>query len=134
MADDAINLVDPPGAPKTVYNQATISSSQLSGPLTSNKAYVNLTKKYTNMTITKTAYPTAAVSGTPVKFTITIKNTGTINAANVHFTDNVPDEFTITATNPGPPTLIVFRNNVSGNLGTINAGATVTVTINCIVK
>ena len=84
-----------------------------------------------NLTITKTADATPVNSTDPIGFTIVVKNTGTGSAYTVNVNDPLPAPSGITwsnvTTTAGYPVATLSSNTVSDILGTLAAGATVTI-------
>jgi uncharacterized repeat protein (TIGR01451 family) len=81
--------------------------------------------------IVKSGPASATVNGS-FSYTVTVTNTGTAAATNVTVTDNVSGALTVTAvsfTSPGGNGTCTVQQNVSCNVGTLQAGQSATVTI-----
>ena len=75
--------------------------------------------------------PATATLGVPFSYTLTVSNTGTGAQAGVSVSDTVPTGLTINGTPSSTlGTCSVSSQVVTCNLGTVNAGTTVTITIN----
>ncbi len=93
-------------------------------------AYVaKLTSEETDLAISIDASPNPASVGGPVTFTITVTNSGPLDAGNVVITDPIPTITTLTATNSSQGTITVTNQMVRFNLGTIDSGDTATATL-----
>ena len=86
----------------------------------------------TDLQITKVANTMSPVRGGAISFTLTATNAGTSNATNVQVADLLPNGYTFTNATPS----VGIYNNTSGfwNIGTLNSGATATLTINATVN
>jgi uncharacterized repeat protein (TIGR01451 family) len=85
----------------------------------------------TDVGIVKSGPASATVNGT-FNYSVTVTNTGTAAATNVTVTDNVSGALTVTAvsfTSPGGNGTCPAQQNVSCNVGTLQAGQSATVTI-----
>lgn len=85
------------------------------------------------LTGTKTVTPNPPVTGQSAMFTITVTNPSTCPANNVVLTDILTPTLFVPGTIVVSPAGTVVGNTVTVNLGTLNPGASVTVTISGIV-
>lgn len=113
----------PPGT--TIVNTATVTYSDASGnPLPAGSASVQtiVSASPAAATLAKTANLNAAFSGNPLRYTITINNTGTVPIHNVTVADTLPAGLRfVSATGGG-----AFNNgSVVWSVNSINAGETV---------
>jgi len=85
------------------------------------------------LTLTKSVTPTTAPAGATVTYTLAYANTGTASATNVTLTDTLPAHLTYT---PGSATGggTFSASALTWSLGTLNAGATATVTVQATVN
>lgn len=85
----------------------------------------------TDLGIVKSGPASATVNGS-FSYTVTVTNTGSAAATNVTVTDNLSGGLTVTAvsfTSPGGNATCTVQQNVSCNVGTLQAGQSATVTI-----
>ncbi|NHM03059.1 DUF11 domain-containing protein, partial [Flavobacterium sp. KDG-16] len=86
----------------------------------------------TDLQVTKTASSFSPIKGGTITFTLTARNNGTSNATGVQVSDILPNGYTFTSATPSVGTY----NNATGfwTIGTMNNGATETLTINATVN
>jgi uncharacterized repeat protein (TIGR01451 family) len=83
-----------------------------------------------DLSITKADSPDPIVQGNNLTYTITITNNGPLAATNVVVTDNLPSASDVDFTSATPSAGCMKAGNaVTCQLGQVNAGAIVTVTI-----
>ena len=73
--------------------------------------------------------PDPVLVGAPLTYTFTVANSGPNAASSVAFTNTVPAGVTLVSASPSQGIAITNANTVLANLGTLNTGAVVTVTI-----
>ncbi|MHB8750539.1 MAG: beta strand repeat-containing protein, partial [Aggregatilineales bacterium] len=79
--------------------------------------------------ITKSGSPALARPGDPVMFTLTVTNSGTAPAVNVIVTDPLPAQFVYVSATAQQGTFSVSGNTITFNVGTVNPGQVITLTI-----
>ena len=82
-----------------------------------------------NIVVRKTVSPESVQVGEAVTFTITVTNPNAQAISNVTITDDVPDAFSITDVTTTQGVVTINGNQVSVNIGTLQAQQTVTVII-----
>ena len=82
-----------------------------------------------DLTVTKVDSPDPVLVGSPLTYTLQVRNNGPSEATNVQLTDTLPAGTTFVSVNPGPPTCSEAGGVVLCNLGTLAVGALTTVTI-----
>jgi len=116
-------------APSSVTNQATVSGG---GELiTTNDTASDPTTivSSSDMSITKTASPNPVKQGATLTFTLTVVNNGPSNATGVTVIDTLPSGVTFSSATPTQGTCSFSSPTVTCNIGAMNSGATVTVSI-----
>ena len=122
-------------APATLSNTASVSSpDDPASPKTSPAATttVNTPTTAVDLSITKTALPTAGTVGTNEVYTITVKNNDTTNAAaGVVMTDALPANATFVSAKDttSNTTLTPTGGVLTDDIGSLAAGATDTITV-----
>ncbi len=82
-----------------------------------------------NLSITTVASPLPAIVGEPLTYTLTIANAGPSNAPSVVVSDFIPSNSTFLSATPSQGSVSYFAGELTGSLGTINSGASATITI-----
>ena len=112
-------------------NVANVTSSNDPTPgNNSGSAVVNVNPPNADLGVTANATPGPVTTGTPVSYTFTITNGGPATATGVTFNAPIPAGLTFTSSVPSTPTCTFAAGALSCNLGSINNGNFVTVTIN----
>ncbi len=112
-------------------NVANVSSTNDPTPgNNSGSAVVNVDPPNADLGVTANATPGPVTTGTPVSYTFTITNGGPATATGVTFNAPIPAGLTFTSSVPSTPTCTFAAGALSCNLGSINNGNFVTVTIN----
>jgi uncharacterized repeat protein (TIGR01451 family) len=78
--------------------------------------------------LTAVATPTSALAGTTVSYVFTITNGGPNTATSIFFTNILPAGVTLVSSSPSQGSVLTTLTNVIASLGTLNFGATATVT------
>lgn len=87
-----------------------------------------------DLSITKTDSADPATNGSTLTYTITVTNAGPSAATNVRVTDVLPSQLTFVSASASQGTVSNAAGTLTGSLGTIASGASVTMTINSTVN
>jgi uncharacterized repeat protein (TIGR01451 family) len=120
--------VDTGTAAQTISNSAAIIAGPVDPDTANDSDNAGITVTFIDLEIVKTADVTTPQDNEPVTFTITVENKGLIDATNVVIFDELPGQLAFVSASG--------NYDDSTNLwtvGTIAAGATATLTINCTV-
>ncbi len=139
----------------SLVNQVTIGQSVSTGftdSVSTNNSFSLTTPVTANvdLSITKTDTPDPVVAGQTIAYTITVTNAGPSNAAGVSVVDDLPDGIQVTSvtglvgTTAIPTSAITIpasasdttaanADNITINVGALNATGTATITVNAIV-
>ena len=123
--------VDPGSGGQTITNTAALFAlNQTDDNDTNNSASAAITVNIeANVSISKHAVPEVGVVGAVLTYTVTISNEGPAQAVGVVMTDTLPAEVSFISVSPGTPTCDETAGTVSCDLGDLNAGEPITVTI-----
>jgi uncharacterized repeat protein (TIGR01451 family) len=83
----------------------------------------------TDLALTKSDSPDPVVQGNNLTYTIRVQNTGANDASAVSVTDNLPSQVDYVSSNPTAGNCQHTGSAVTCDLGQVNAGTTVTITI-----
>jgi len=115
---------------------ATVPANAPTGPITviapagTNTSAQTFTLDYTaNLSVSVTDAPDPLVVGNPLLYTITIVNGGPFAVPGVTLTNTLPGTVNLIAATTTQGTLNTNANPVTGNLGQINVGANLTITL-----
>ena len=121
------------GGANSVTNVATVTSNQGESNLANNTAtLITQVVDSADLSVSKQCKPDGpALSGSPATCTMFVNNAGPSDARSVVLTDTLlgSGSFTITSTSLGNPTCTSVGGVVTCNLGTLAAGASVTVAV-----
>lgn len=87
-----------------------------------------------DLALSKSVNPARATAGTRVVFTVVVRNPGPIAASSVVAVDNVPTEFSIVSVTTSRGNASTSGQVVTVNIGTLEAGGTVTIQIIVVVR
>lgn len=121
------------GATGTVVNNATVTSGATdpnsgNGNSAASSPPIPAGPASADMEITKTTGTTTATVGSPVTYTITVRNNGPSNATGVVVNDTLPPQLDFVSATPSQGTCNA-SDPVVCNLGSIASGATATITL-----
>lgn len=116
----------------TLNNSASVVSAESTTPTTATAA--TTVNPSIDLAITKTDSADPATNGSTLTYTITVTNTGPSAATNVRVTDILPSQLTFVSASASQGTASHASGTVTGTLGTIASGGTVTMTINATVN
>lgn len=117
-------------APDQITNTATVTSTETDeNPQDNSTSETTDLNPAIDLVIDKAASPTSVIAGNDLVYTMTITNDGPSTATNVQFTDTLPAGVTVTNVTSSQGSVSNDNGVVSGNLGTLAADATATVTI-----
>jgi len=111
----------------SISNTATISATSSDPNPGNNTSSASTTASFVDLAIAKSISAGPYVVGTPVTFTLTVTNNGTLAATNVVVTDPLPGGMSATATTP--PGACTGTTTVTCTAATLAAGASVQFTI-----
>jgi uncharacterized repeat protein (TIGR01451 family) len=123
----------PPGT--TITNTANATSSSADNDPSNNQATAStlVVAPTAELAVVKTG-PDSADLGSSINYTIQVVNSGTLDAANVAFSDPLPDHTTFGAASASQGSTAFNGTTITANLGTVPVGTSafvfVTVTIN----
>ena len=125
-----IYVVVAPTASGTLVNSASITSDNIDPNPNNNSSSSSNLVSPVDLMVGVTGSPSSILLGQPAVFIVTVTNNGPAPATNVRFTDALPSNaiFAGVATTQGSVAPSAL-NTLSGNLGTLAPGATVTITI-----
>jgi len=115
------------GASGTLPNRVTSSTTTPNDNPGDNTSTTDTTVVRPNVTIQKSGPATVTV-GDPLAYTLTYRNTGTANAANVTVVDTLPAGVSFVSANPAPSS--VSGQTITWNLGMLATGASGSITVN----
>jgi uncharacterized repeat protein (TIGR01451 family) len=115
-----------------VINTATATAdNESSNDLGNNTSTASITIGSPDLAVSKTAVTPFASVGDPIEFSITVSNNGPGDAYNVSLTDQLPLGYSWYLISP-PAGFQITAGVLSGNLGTLSSGSTVTVYVGAI--
>jgi len=116
-----------------IANTAGISCTEIPKPVASGPAVFSVPTP--NLTLSKTVSPNPVKRGDTITYTITYRNTGTLNATSVSLSDALPAHITYVAgTVTGGGTYSAANDAITWSLGTLNVGASAQVTFQATVN
>ena len=95
----------------------------------SNAVSILLNSPYPDLSVTKTDSPDSVPVGADLTYTMTVTNSGSLNATGVTLTDTLPPDTTILSITPSQGTCSSAGLVVTCLLGSLNNGSSATVTI-----
>ncbi|MEM7474590.1 MAG: SdrD B-like domain-containing protein [Planctomycetota bacterium] len=119
-------------APSTVSNTATVTSDQqnFESDTTNNSAtQATSINDGVDLVMTKIDSADPVIAGNQLTYTMQVTNNGAVTANNVQFSDPLPAGVTFASANASQGAVSDSSGTVSGNLGSIAAGSSATVTI-----
>lgn len=131
-----ITLVVTAGAPGVISNTAHVSGTGFGADTDPNdnsdtESTVVLPTRTADLAITKADAPDPVVSGQPLTYTLTATNNGTGTGSTVRVVDNLPAgaTFVSAVASQGTCSHLPADNDVTCTLGSLAAGASVTITV-----
>ena len=125
-----VNPATPSGTSITETDTAT--ASNIVPGITTNSASATVVVANANsadLAITKTASPNPVTEGSPLTYTLVVRNNGPASATNVTVIDTLPSAVTYFSSSPTQGTCSEAGGSVTCLLGTMASAATATVTI-----
>ena len=117
-----------PSASGNLTDSAAVQATQVDPDATNNSGSTTNLVNPVDLGVTLSAPTTPVVLGSPVTFTATVTNSGPATATNVIFTGSLPAGTTFVSASSGVA-LGSGGSTLTGNLGSLAAGASETVTI-----
>jgi uncharacterized repeat protein (TIGR01451 family) len=125
-----VTLIVTPTTAGTVTNTATATTTAGDVNPANNTASLTTTiNPVTDLQVTKSVNSSQVTVGQNVVYTITVSNLSSTPAVGSTLTDNLPSGVTFVSGTTSQGTLTHSGNNVSVNLGTVNSGSPVTITL-----
>jgi uncharacterized repeat protein (TIGR01451 family) len=129
-----VNATVLPSTRGSITNSVVVSSGDstlIEANTANNSATVTTTLTPSiDLVVTKNDSPDPAIAGNQLTYTITVNNAGPSQATNVSLTDSLPAGLTFVSGTSSTGTTVTAANLASGlTLGTLNPGATATVTV-----
>ncbi len=118
-----------PGASGPFLNTATVTSDEFDPNLNNNTAVVSNLVNPVDLVLAGSASAPSVAVGSPATFTFTVTNNGATPANNVVFTQPLPASTSFTSATSTQGTIALSGSTVSGNLGTLAPGASLTITL-----
>jgi uncharacterized repeat protein (TIGR01451 family) len=84
--------------------------------------------------ISKSADPALLIPGDTVTFTLTVTNKGSVAATGVTVVDPIPAQLIVQSATTTQGNFTIANNTVTFNIGTVNPGAVITLTVKAIVS
>lgn len=121
----------PTTPPTTSSTPATVTPTT---PPTTSSTPATPTPTIPDPKISKTSSSSVATPGQALDFTITVANPASIAATDVVVVDNVPSVFSVQNATSSLGTVSISGQTVTINIGTLSAGATVTIHVSVVIS
>ena len=107
-------------APPTITNNATVTSA-VTDPSPNSAPATTTVTQVADLEVVKTATAATVLTGAPVTYLLTVRNTGPSTATGVVLLDTLPAGMSFVSSTPGSPTCTHSAGIVSCNLGSLGA-------------
>ena len=128
-----LTIIAMPTATGTISNTATATTTSTDVNASNDSATDSITvasaTSAATLTITKTPSPTSGTVGQNETYTITVNNTGSVDASNVVVSDVLPAGMTFVSATSSVGTTSNANGTITANLGTLAAGGSATITV-----